>query len=37
MYAADGLVAGPMSLESAWSEIDADPVMLFYAKDGVAP
>ena len=33
MYAIDGRLDVPMSLEAAWSEINAEPVVLVYAKD----
>lgn len=35
-YAIDGRANGPMSHEAAWSEIDAKPVILFYAMEQVA-
>ena len=36
MYAIDGRVDGPMTLEAAWSEISAELVILFYAKEHAA-
>ena len=36
MYASDGEVNGPMSLESAWRTIDEEPAILFYSKEGFA-
>ena len=36
MFAIDESVDGPMTFESAWSEINAEPVILFYAKERAA-
>ena len=36
MFASDESVDGPMTFESAWSKINAEPVILFYAMERAA-